>query len=42
MGYKLKKNPNFDLTVGSIDGTVVCELVVLYFLDVLKKEVGNN
>ena len=35
-------NPDFDVTMGSFDGAEVCELVVLYLLNILKSEFGEN
>ena len=32
-----KDNSDFDVTMGSFDGAVVCELVGLYFQDMLRK-----
>ena len=40
--FGLKKNPDFDVTMGSFDEAEVCELVELYLLDILRKEFGNN
>ena len=40
-GLKRKKS-NFDVTMGSYDGTKLCELTGLYILDVLSNEFGNE
>ena len=37
-----KDNPNFDITMGRIDGAEVCELVGLYLLNILKSEFGGK
>ena len=37
-----KDNPGFDLIMGSFIGSEECELVGLYLLDILKKEIGDN
>ena len=37
-----KDNPDFDVTMGSYDGAEVCELLGVYILDILKKELGHD
>ena len=37
-----KDNPEFDVTMGSYDGAELCELVVLYLLDLLTKGFGKQ
>ena len=37
-----KDNPDFDVTMGSLDGVEVCELVGLYLLNILKSEFGGK
>ena len=37
-----KDYPDFNVTLGSFDGVEVCELVGLYFPDILRKEFGDN
>ena len=37
-----KDNPDFHLTMGSYDEAEVCELLGLYILDILKKELGHD
>ena len=37
-----KSNPNFDVIVGSFDGAEVCELVRIYLLNVIRKELSYN
>ena len=38
----LKKNGDFVVTMGSFIKAKVCELVGLYFPDILRKEFGDN
>ena len=38
----LKKDPEFDVTMGRYDGAELCELVGLYLLDLLTKEFGKQ
>ena len=37
-----KDNPDFEVTMGSYDGTEVCELVRLYLLSLLTNEFGKH
>ena len=37
-----KNNPDFDVTVGSYDGSEVCELVGLYLLTLLTNEFARS
>ena len=37
-----KDNCEFDVTMGSYDGAELCELVGLYLLDLLTKEIGKQ
>ena len=38
----MKKNPEFDETMGSYDGIEFCKLVRLYLLDFLTKKFGKQ
>ena len=37
-----KENSNFDVTMGSYNGTELCDLTGLYMLDVLSNEFGKE
>ena len=37
-----KDNPDFDVTIGTYDGSEICELVGLYMLNILTKEFGHD
>ena len=41
-GIKRDSPTTFDVTMGSFDGTEVCELVGLYTLNKLREKLGNN
>ena len=40
--FNKKGNKDFDVTMGSFDGTEICELVGLYILHILSTKYGRN